>query len=333
MYSPEGTGRGANYPGWTKDPGGDFDGMISSAGVTGPAGVDILHEPRCGNFSGVWWDGQVAAVRSRWHAFLTALQSLGGRVDEVVLDTERSLALEFVWNQPRAAAPLDCARLRLAAIQRDPRFDASLRDELVAGGLLLGDVGDPDALWLAVGASAASAYENATQRANGDVWAQVAALHAARAFNDSVVGPALDVFGAAVTVSDYGFGVCRHGEGFPDTYGFRGGMAGTLRGGGGVEGALVGNAAAPVCYQDFHLYSAHYFLGGPRPAPRPQQHAGRRVLQPHDLQRLPLRRLPGAASGGRREHALSAVGRLFAHGRGPVLAEPLCSDQRLRVLR
>ena len=57
MYSPEGTGKTSNMPGWSRDPGGDFDGMTNAFGVTGAAGKDILGEPsRCGNFSGIWWD-------------------------------------------------------------------------------------------------------------------------------------------------------------------------------------------------------------------------------------------------------------------------------------
>jgi hypothetical protein len=33
MYSPEGTGRSANRPGWSYDPGGDFDGLVSAFGT------------------------------------------------------------------------------------------------------------------------------------------------------------------------------------------------------------------------------------------------------------------------------------------------------------
>ena len=49
MYSPEGTGTGANLPGWSRDPGGNVAGFVSRYGVTGPAGEDILHNATCGN--------------------------------------------------------------------------------------------------------------------------------------------------------------------------------------------------------------------------------------------------------------------------------------------
>ena len=126
--------------------------MMSEYGVSGPAGVDILREPGCGNFSGLWWDGQVAAVATLWTAFLRGFTAAGGRVDEVVLDTERSLTLEFLWLQPnKSASAPDCARLRLRSIQRDTRF-APVRAELLFNGMKLGDASDPgpDSLWLAV---------------------------------------------------------------------------------------------------------------------------------------------------------------------------------------
>ena len=268
MYSPEGAGTGANLPSARPDTGADFDGMISAHGVTGPAGADILQEPRCGNFSGPWWAGQVADVKTRWLAFLRAFKAGGGRLDEVILDTERSLSLEFVRLQPKSAGALDCARLRLAAIQRDRRFPA-LKSLLVTGGFMFGDeANDREFLWRAVGPSAAEAYTNKTQQRNGDVWNQIMGAQAARDFNESIAAPAQAVFGKNVSISDYGYFLCRAHQGFPDMYGNRGcGMPGTVSSviGGGVQGVLVGNTQAPVCYQDFALYSAVYFLGGPRP--------------------------------------------------------------------
>lgn len=273
MYSPEGTGRAANRPGWSSDPGGDFDGLISAFGVTGPAGHNILPPPdvlRCGNFSGVWIDGQVAAITKLWGNFLRELKVAGGRLDEVVLDTERSLSLEFVWARPNSSGTgPDCGRLRLRAIQADPRF-AIVRKQLTQQGFhWLGPDTGPDSLWQSVGASSAAAYLNSTQRANGDIWDQLMRQRTAAAFNTAIAVPAWSEFGKSVTISDYGYQLCKQGEGYPNGYGNRGcGMPGTIAGAGGadgVQGALVGSTAAPVCYQTFHLYAAHYFLGGPRP--------------------------------------------------------------------
>jgi hypothetical protein len=268
MYSPEGTGATSNMPGWSHDPGGDFDGMTNAFGVTGPAGVDILHVPACGNFSGIWWDGQIADVASRWHTFLTQFKAAGGQLEEVVLDTERSENLESLWNKPKTAGAVDCARLRLRAIQKAEHF-APVWDQLVRDGMILGPRSDPDSLWRAVGPSSADAYKNATQYQNGDIWNQRMSQRAARAWNTSIVGPAIEVYGDGLTISDYGFRTCRAGTGFPNSYGTRGcGMPGTVSGVSAdqtIQGVLVGTHAAPQCYQDFHLFCDHYFLGGPRP--------------------------------------------------------------------
>eukprot|EP01052_Picozoa_sp_SAG31_P003150 SAG31_NODE_118_length_24006_cov_8.219266_10_plen_548_part_00 len=270
MYSPEGTGRAANRPGWSNDPGGDFDGLISEFGVTGPAGhnimpaVDVLY---CGNFSGIWIDGQVAAVAKLWGNFLRELKVAEGRLDEVVLDTERSLSLEFIRARPNSTdAGPDCGRLRLRSIQADPRF-ATVRKQLAQQGFQwLSPATDPDSLWRAVGPSSAAAYSNSTQRANGDIWDQLMRQRAAAAFNTAIAKPAWSEFGQNITISDYSYQLCKEGEGHPNAYGNRGcGMPGTIAGVDGVQGALVGSTAAPVCYQTFHLYAAHYFLGGPRP--------------------------------------------------------------------
>ena len=91
-------------------------------------------------------------------------------------------------------------------------------------------------------------------------WDRVTDRFAARAFNASLSVPALEIFGDGVSVSDYSNRLCPAGEGFPSTYGKR--DCGMVP---GQVGLLVGNTAAPVSYQIFHLFSATYFLGGPRP--------------------------------------------------------------------
>ena len=91
------------------------------AGVTGPAGHNILPSAAvraCGNFSGIWLDGQVSAVETLWTHFLSELKAGGGTVSEVVMDTERSAVMEFIWaNVNTSAHAPDCARMRLGAIQ------------------------------------------------------------------------------------------------------------------------------------------------------------------------------------------------------------------------
>ena len=251
MYSPEGTGKTSNMPGWSRDPGGNFDGMTNAFGVTGAAGKDILGEPStCGNFSGIWWDGQITDVASRWHSFLVQFKTAGGILNEVVLDTERSENLETIWNKPKSAGTVDCARLRLRAIQSDERF-APVWAQLVRDGMKLGPQSDPDSLWRAVGPSSAIAYKNTTQKRNGDIWNQRMRQRAARAWNASIVDPAFGVYGHDLTISDYGFMTCRAGTGVPNGYGSRGcGMPGTVSGvtaDQSVQGALVGTHAAPQC--------------------------------------------------------------------------------------
>ena len=66
-------------------------------------------------FSGPWWDGQVAGVRASWSAFLRQFKAKGGRLEQVVLDTELSMNLEVIRGHPKGADGVDCGRLRLGA--------------------------------------------------------------------------------------------------------------------------------------------------------------------------------------------------------------------------
>jgi hypothetical protein len=223
-------------------------------GVTGPAGGDILGNATCGNFSGPWWDGQVADLKQRWTAFLAAFKAAGGTLDEVSLDTEVSMVSETITD----LVPLSmrdgqkvrlesCGPQRWLAIGRDPRFQA-LRVELEEGGMVFTGTG-PDALWAAV----RSCVKKRTGPGSGNcqAWDAVMVTWAARAFNTSLVQPALAPAAfPTLRIGDYSFAACRPGSGIPGTYG----TCGCGGCGGGMisnmtknrTGAMVGNLQVPV---------------------------------------------------------------------------------------
>ena len=171
-------------------------------------------------------------------------------------------------------------------------------------------------------------------------WDRVTDRFAAEAFNASLSVPALEIFGDGVSVSDYSNRLCPAGEGFPSTYGRR--DCGMVP---GQVGLLVGNTAAPVSYQIFHLFSATYFLGGPRPGlPRAlndtfgvpsyprntvsANSAGCHVLPPTQclscaVQCVSVRRIHGAQQCRRAGHPVPRLGRLLQDGRRTVLARTL----------
>jgi hypothetical protein len=245
-------------------------------GVTGPAGHDILGNATCGNFSGPWWDGQVADLKQRWTAFLAAFKAAGGTLDEVALDTEVSMVVEtitdlvpFSMRDGQKVRLESCGPQRWLAIGRDPRWPR-LRAELEKAGMVIPAHG-PGALWEAV----RNCVKKRTGPGSGNcqAWDAVMYTWAAQAFNTSLVQPALAPTAfPALRIGDYSFAACRPGSGIPGTSGTCGcggcgGMPGMINNNLTTKnrtGDLVGNLQVPVCYQIFSLFSSTYTNGAPR---------------------------------------------------------------------
>ena len=106
-----------------------------------------------GPWPGIWLDHTAAFVGAQSAAFFAEYKARGGRLDEIILDTEIGgfASYSVSDNIPRSRNGSEvCVRARWAAIQADTRFPPILA-ELRTRGFLIGPAAsDPDALFKAM---------------------------------------------------------------------------------------------------------------------------------------------------------------------------------------